>query len=240
MYEIEFFEQCDAFFTVHQQDKRCLGAPHYIDFGVTLLKPLPGNKFEFVGSNGNTAERQHQLDTMAISPGKYLIVPTTTCCKMMEHCEDIRAQGKVVTEADLVRICTLSVHCTHSFSMTEVKFNAFALEEAMELPVRRQGAQTDLFGDGSFLLYTLKSGYAGVSFVGQNNDSVPLVLTMDFTGSNNIISSRGSLAGDILVPAGVARVLHHISPHHDDKGWSYTWSCDAREASEEDLTALSK
>lgn len=239
MYELNVPEQGDLYFTVHQQDKRCLGAPNYLDLGLTLLKPKGNNEFDFIATSGNSAERQNQIEVKNLKPGKYLLVPTSTCCKMMQHCIELRESGKSITSADLVRLATLSVHSTNHFSLTEVPFNSFALEEAMELPVIRAGAQTDLFADGTFILYTLKSGYAGVSFVGQNKDTVPLVLTMDFTGSNNIISSRGKLIDDILIPPGEAKVLHHISPLHDDKGWSYTWSCDAREATDEDVATLS-
>jgi hypothetical protein len=49
-------------------------------------------------------------------------------------------------------------------------YNTAAFEAAMDLPVINEGTPSDLFGDGSVVVYTRKCGYAGISYVAKNLD----------------------------------------------------------------------
>ena len=74
----------DVYVSVHQKDTRCVGAGPYIDIGVTVLGFAPGSRsgYELIASTGNSADRQNQTEELCLPPGQYLVVPTTTGCKL--------------------------------------------------------------------------------------------------------------------------------------------------------------
>ncbi|RYG66041.1 hypothetical protein EON64_10645 [archaeon] len=76
--------------TVHQQDSRCENAPAYIDVGVSILRVDPAyGTFTLVTGTGNATERQNQTEDLELEAGKYLIVPTTSGCKLKQHVQTI-------------------------------------------------------------------------------------------------------------------------------------------------------
>lgn len=84
-YLLTIHERCqDVYVSVHQKDTRCVGAGPYIDIGVTVLAFAPGTQFGYalVASTGNSADRQNQTEEMSLEAGQYLVVPTTTGCKL--------------------------------------------------------------------------------------------------------------------------------------------------------------
>ena len=220
----------EFFITVHQQDKRAIGSPLYYDFGVTVLQETGKGKFDYLKGTGNTVERQQQLEIRlgSMPAGNYLIVPTSTGCKVEQEKELLEKVGKPISTENFTRNAVLSVHCNKKFNLTEVPFDQNIFDSALELPVIKSGDKTDLFGDGLAVMYCLKSGYNGNSFVCENttHDEV-LNLTMDFTGSENIISHTGNLKATLLIPPGLCRVMHHIMPGNDHEGWSMGWTCNA-------------
>ncbi len=167
--------------------------------------------------------------------GRYLVVPTSTGSKFSDWCDDL---GPGATRpSDFTRPAAVSVHSTGRMTLTPVAFSPAAYEEAMELPVIHKGTQTNLYSDGSLVLYTLKSGYAGVSFVAKNNDPrVNICLTLDLSKSKNVVSHQRDLAAcRVIVPAREAKVMHHLCPKDDTKGWAYSWSCEARHATQAEM-----
>jgi hypothetical protein len=88
-YLLTIHERCqDVYVSVHQKDTRCVGAGPYIDIGVTVLAFAPGTQFGYalVASTGNSADRQNQTEEMSLEAGQYLVVPTTTGCKLRKVC----------------------------------------------------------------------------------------------------------------------------------------------------------
>ena len=84
-YLLTVHEKCeDVYVSVHQKDTRCVGAGPYIDIGVTVLAFSPGSQsgYELIASTGNSADRQNQTEELCLEPGQYLVVPTTTGCKL--------------------------------------------------------------------------------------------------------------------------------------------------------------
>jgi hypothetical protein len=75
---------------VHQEDTRCEDSKPYIDIGVSILRtdPVYGT-FTLVTGTGNATERQNQSEDMELEAGRYLIVPTTTGCKLKQHVQSI-------------------------------------------------------------------------------------------------------------------------------------------------------
>jgi hypothetical protein len=74
-------------------------------------------------------------------------------------------------------------------------------------------------------LYTRKAGYNGVSFVVKNDHPTgeTLHFQLDCRGSTNVISHRGTLNYIEEIPAGEAKVLHHLMPMEAAE-WQWTYS----------------
>ena len=83
---------------MHQKDKRVIGNPSYIDIGAAVLKSADDGSFEHIGSSGNSAERQHQFEAHRLPVGSYLVVPTSTGCKIEQIKEDAEANGKALSD----------------------------------------------------------------------------------------------------------------------------------------------
>mmetsp|Transcript_16055 Transcript_16055/g.17391 ORF Transcript_16055/g.17391 Transcript_16055/m.17391 type:complete len:757 (-) Transcript_16055:897-3167(-) len=88
MFLLTLHERSTIIVSIHQQDKRCQDSQPYIDIGVTILKtdPIYGT-FQLVTGSGNSADRQQQTDDIELEPGKYLIIPTTSGCKLRQYME---------------------------------------------------------------------------------------------------------------------------------------------------------
>lgn len=80
--------------TLHQEDIRCEGAKAYIDIGLTILKadPVHGT-FTLINGTGCATERQHQTDELTLEAGKYILVPSTSGCKLKQHIDRWKAQA---------------------------------------------------------------------------------------------------------------------------------------------------
>ena len=72
-----------VYFSLHQEDQRCEDALPYLDLGVSILQIQPDYTYKLMGSSGNSAERQNQVEA-TLPPGQYLCVPTTTGCKFSQ------------------------------------------------------------------------------------------------------------------------------------------------------------
>ena len=80
MYILDVQEETDLYLAVHQKDERIVGAPKYLDIGVTLLKLAADNTYSLESSSGNSVSRENQVEVI-VSPGRYVAIPTTTGCK---------------------------------------------------------------------------------------------------------------------------------------------------------------
>jgi hypothetical protein len=63
-----------------------------------VLKPVDDGSFEHIGSSGNSAERQHQFEVHRLPVGSYLVIPTSTGCKIEQIKEDAAANGKSLVD----------------------------------------------------------------------------------------------------------------------------------------------
>jgi Ca2+-binding EF-hand superfamily protein len=88
MFLLNLQERGTVVVSIHQQDNRCSDSVPYIDIGVSILKtdPIYGT-FQLVTGSGNSADRQHQTDDIELDAGKYLIIPTTSGCKLRQYME---------------------------------------------------------------------------------------------------------------------------------------------------------
>lgn len=88
----------DVYVSVHQKDTRCVGAGPYIDIGVTVLGFAPGSHsgYELIASTGNSADRQNQTEELCLPPGQYLVVPTTTGCKLRKVCHNAHSYSTLI------------------------------------------------------------------------------------------------------------------------------------------------
>jgi calpain-15 len=231
-------DDTELYASVHQRDKRIIGSMNNIDVGIAILKVTPEGKYDYVNATGNSVERQNQLESKGLKAGQYIVIPTSTGGKIQQLKQ---ASSRAFTEADFHRSCVVVFHSTKPYTVEEMPFNRDAYEEAMLLPAIHDGTPTDLFGDGSIVLYTHKSGYAGISYVVNNTtENDPIMLTLDFTGSENIVSSRGALSADVVITPGNAKVMHHIVPANDSIDWSCGWNCNARWLTDEEMKEISE
>ena len=205
-----------VYFSMHQQDIRHVKSKAYVDFGVTVLQlNASTGKYSLIASSGNSADRQSQTKEMSLAAGQYLVVPTSTGAVL-----------RTVPEKKLN--ATVVVHTTRPHGLVEQAFNAEAYEEAMELPVIKEGTVRELEG-GLVKLYTRKSGFSGVSYVVHNSNTRDLKFTQDCSVGKNIISSNGALKVTAYVPKGEAKVTHHLAPGTPVGAWqsgfsaSYEW-----------------
>jgi len=81
-----------VYFSLHQEDQRCENALPYLDIGVSILQIQPDYTYKLMGSSGNSAERQNQVE-VTLPPGQYLVVPTTTGCKFSQGVLGSQDQG---------------------------------------------------------------------------------------------------------------------------------------------------
>jgi hypothetical protein len=236
MFLVTITETCDLYASVHQPDHRIIGALPYIDVGVVILQSTGVGTFRHVSSSGTSVERQNQFEANNLAPGEYIVIPTSTGCKLQSYLNRI---GRPPVTGDYVRPGAIAFHSTKPFQVNSIAFDAIAYEEAMELPVIEAGTPMDLFGDGSVILYTRKSGYSGISYVAKNTtEEDAILLTLDLAGSSNIISNRLGLSVDVMVPPREAKVMHHIFPDDEHKDWSAGWSCNARWLTEEEANDI--
>merc|ERR1719197_2382228 len=114
----------------------------------------------------------------------------------------------------------VSVHCDKLFLMQEVPFDYGAYEQAVKMPVMAQGEQTDLFGDGSVILYTLKSGYNGNTYVAENKKvDMYVKLDMDFSKSKNVVTHDSRFSVTNIIGPCQSVVMKHLMPASDGEPW---------------------
>ena len=224
----------DMYVSIHQQDKRIIGKPKYMDLGVTILKSASdGFGYEFVNSCGNGISRQNQLDIASLPNGKYLIIPTSACCKVEQIKMEAKAAGKIVphsgVEGEYRVPAVLTVHSSINVSLRAIPFDAKLLDMAVEKTVQSLGTVSDLFGDGSVTLYTFKSpGNMGISYAAKNNRPAGAVcFTLDVSDSDNITSDKGILVVDCPIPPGHFKVMLHVAPLDDANSWTCGLFCKA-------------
>ena len=73
-----------VYVSVHQRDTRCVGSGPYIDIGVTVLQITPDTHsgYTLIASTGNSSDRQNQTEGLSLNAGQYLVMPTSTGCKL--------------------------------------------------------------------------------------------------------------------------------------------------------------
>jgi len=217
----------NVFFSIHQPDKRCLNAKPYIDIGISVLKATSDpQKFDLVASSGNSVERQNQVDIGELSAGEYYIVPTSSGTKLHQFSEEAAAKGASFVTEDYLRRAVIVLHSSKDCRMEGTAFNEYAYKDAMELPTVHSpdSKTTDLFGDGSVVMYSRRSGYCGISYVVKNNTDIdPVKLTFDFKGSHNIVTHTGGSEIIIVAPPKECTVVAHVAPRDEFDNWSSSW-----------------
>eukprot|EP00753_Platysulcus_tardus_P013431 PLAT3679.10.p1 GENE.PLAT3679.10~~PLAT3679.10.p1 ORF type:complete len:805 (+),score=398.15 PLAT3679.10:58-2472(+) len=112
----------------------------------------------------------------------------------------------------------ISIHSDTAVELAPMPFSEFVYEEAMEQPVKL-GKASEQDG-GRLVIYTLKSGYRGVSLAVENRGDSSLDITIDCSKSVNCISHRGELLAGATIEPGETTILHHLMP---DKQAAWSW-----------------
>ena len=85
-YSLTLSEEAEhVYVSVHQKDTRCVGAGPYIDIGVTVMRVTPETKsgYTLIASTGASCDRQNQTGSLCLPAGKYIIMPMSTGCKLI-------------------------------------------------------------------------------------------------------------------------------------------------------------
>lgn len=85
-YSLTLSEEAEhVYVSVHQKDTRCVGAGPYIDIGVTVMRVTPETKsgYTLITSTGASCDRQNQTGSLCLPAGKYIIMPMSTGCKLI-------------------------------------------------------------------------------------------------------------------------------------------------------------
>ena len=236
-------DNIEMYITIHQKDKRIIDSLPYIDIGVTILQELtieeqsnihnssdihnpsdiqyPSRKYRYIGSSGNSINRQNQLFIQNLKIGnKYLIIPTSTGCKMKQYMNEC-IENNILYE--LKRNCVLSIHSISQYFINKIDFQSKILEESIELPILNDGHTQVLIdsieNNEKVILYSYHSNNSDIISYLVNNQSFNKILriNMNFINSQNIITNCDSLINnEIIVEANDYEILHHIMPLNDN------------------------
>ena len=122
-------------------------------------------------------QNQLELNPGSLKAGTYLIVPITTTCRILNEKRyllgNTTSSSSSSSSSDsmslgLLRDCVLSVHSNKVFSLEKTDYDSLIYEFALNAPVVSRGVKNDLFGDGALILYSLKHGSCGNSYVIEN------------------------------------------------------------------------
>lgn len=218
----------NIFFGIHQPDKRVLDSKPYIDIGISVLKATSDpQKFELVASTGNSVERQHQVEVPSLPAGEYYIVPTSCGTKLRQFSSEAATKESSFVAEDYLRRAVVVLHSSKDISVEGTAFNEYAYKDALELPTvtSADSKTSDLFGDGSVMVYSRRSGYCGISYVVKNNtDADPVKLTFDFKESQNTVTHTGESEIVMVAPPKETTVVAHVAPRDEFENWSSSWS----------------
>lgn len=92
--------------SIHQQDNRVQDAMPYIDIGVSVLKVDPVYRTcTIIQGTGNTLERQNQTNEFDLDVGRYLVIPTSTGCKLSTQLAEQEAKNDKNASKEPVPLC---------------------------------------------------------------------------------------------------------------------------------------
>lgn len=123
------------------------------------------------------------------------------------------------------RAATMVMHCTAShFTFEPIPYDENAAQEAQELVIKEFG-EVSSFENGKIKLYKHRSGHGGVSLMVENNHFVPLVFSLDCSGSENVCSHRGDLVHEETISPNKRAIMHVLMPADTTgKGWAWAYS----------------
>lgn len=105
----------NVFVSVHQKDVRCKDSRPYIDIGVTVMQvdPSSASGLTVVASTGNSCDRQNQTNALTLTAGQYIIMPTSTGCKlpMVSTQTAHSTQTARSTHTYSIIACLVFLHC---------------------------------------------------------------------------------------------------------------------------------
>ena len=139
-------------------------------------------------------------------------------------------------ELRTARTFVLSFHGTSSLQLTKVNYDSKVYEDAIELPIRAKGTPTDLTnGAQEVILWTLQSGYWGVSLAVENRRKTKVRVSLDCSQSINVVSNHDGLNREVEMDAMIEgketnnfEVIHHLMPR-ELKGWEWKYQATVTE-----------
>ena len=143
-----------------------------------------------VGSSGNSVERQNMISVNLLKGETYIVVPTSTGGKFKQHVSAQKGNGP--QPADYIRTACLAVQSEADFEMETLDYDAEVYAAAIELPIL-SGKSVDVVPE-KIIIYSFKSGCAGVSYAAKNISRRSVLLNIDFAHQGqDIITDKDSL-----------------------------------------------
>jgi Ca2+-binding EF-hand superfamily protein len=168
--------------SVHQQDTRCENSLPYIDIGVNILQcDSTTGKFSLITGSSASTERQNQTKEILLQPGEYIIIPTTTGCKLKQYVDTLEAK-KANGTTTINRI-----PLTKTLSSGEVIFTDEVINAYNELFSRIDTDSDGYITKKEMDLYTLKTENACI------DEEAYKWIVENFETSNNDASNTNEL-----------------------------------------------
>ena len=143
-----------------------------------------------VGASGNSVERQNMVSVNLLKGETYIVVPTSTGCKFKQHLSAQKGNGP--QPADFIRNACLTVQSDAEFEMETLDYDAEVYTAAIELPIL-SGKSVDVVPE-KVVIYSFKSGCAGVSYAAKNISRRSVLLNIDFAHQGqDIVTHKESL-----------------------------------------------
>ena len=203
--------------------------------------------------NAVDRQHQLEVGKGLLTAGTYILIPTSTGCKIENerrcylakrsdkntkinsssnsnndcgHTRDNNNDdGNMLNDNTITtRDAVVTIHCDKLFSVQQTEFSRDAYDLAIKKPAIHGGHQTDLFGDGSVILYTLKSGYNGNTYVAENKKvDMYVKLDMDFSKSKNVVTHDSRFSVTNIIGPCQSVVMKHLMPASDGEPWQAGW-----------------
>eukprot|EP00047_Mylnosiga_fluctuans_P009313 m.10827 g.10827 ORF g.10827 m.10827 type:complete len:930 (-) comp2562_c0_seq1:53-2842(-) len=122
----------------------------------------------------------------------------------------------------------LSVHAKDALTVTGIPYDNNIAAQAISFWLQ-QGTRTE-YSDGKLTVFEVERGTAGVTLGLRSLFPSPLLVTIDCSESENVLSHLGALRTQVRLAPRQCAIAHHLAPIKPEERWSWTFSMNAKSA----------
>lgn len=229
-FRLEVLDVTDIEMTLHQASARgtldsiaSIGVIVMRECGTQLQggKSAVSNQLEYVGSSAVQHHTRVRCDVL-LQPGLYIIVPIVMNAGGIHASSIATPRRSTLRTSSMVESIVLAVHAPKPVLITELRCWPKSIQQAIVGRVMAVGEPWGNSRDGNVTIYSLTDG--GGSYVAvENNSTTSAKITLDLTGSKGLVTSRGSLVTEDMLPAG-KKMLINCATSLEAGGWSVSKS----------------